>query len=299
MRRLMRLTFQPRGRNISNYMKLARTCKNLAPIFVFMALFTGCEQETNRSMGIGASSESLIIGRMRASIWPEHDDPSLLVIYDGRFEDVSSYPVKTSFFIPKGSVISDACSLSHAGQHFCQLYKTIAHEDFDEISLTLPYPNFYLSFHTPGFDLQNEQRSFDYRIRANHHIKAMEVDIQQPLRSSGFKITPAEGAVLLQPDEASISQVKGFTHFAYILNDIKAGQQPRFGMNYIKQDPKPSVDIKYVSMKEPTSWESPYEAQKKIRTYIYIVFAAGTLIALALLLRLFYSRRAKQPGSSS
>lgn len=277
-------------------MKPAYSCNNLASILILIVLFAGCDQAANNAMGIGNSSDSLTIGRMRVSIWPEHDDPSLLVIYDGRFEGASSYPIKTRFFIPKGSVISDACSLSHEGQHFCQLYKTIPQGEFDEVTLTLPYPNFYLSFHTPRFDIQNEQRNFDYRIKTNHPIKTLEADIQQPLRSAGFSITPAKGATPQELDETSISQIKGFTHFAYVLRDIKADQQPLFGLSYRKQDPKPSVDIKYVSMKQPAKSDSPYEAQKKVRAYIYIVFASGVLVALALLLRFFRSRKVKRPG---
>ena len=282
-------------------MKPAHCHKYLLPAFMLIAiLLTGCDQDAGKPSGInGTSAEALTIGRMRVSIWPEHDDPSLLAIYDGRFEDVSSYPIKTSFLIPKGSVISDACSLSHEGQHFCQLYKTTPKGEFDEVSLTLPYPNFYLSFHTPRFDVQNEKRTFAYQIKANHPVKALEIDIQQPLRSTEFKITPAKGAIALKQDEASISQVKGFTHFAYAMQDIGAGHEARFGLNYTKQDPKPSVDIKYVSMKGPQTWDSPYETQKKIKTYIYIVFVTGVLVALVLIMRFFRLRKKNRRGPLS
>ncbi|MEE8321864.1 MAG: hypothetical protein V3R68_08495, partial [Gammaproteobacteria bacterium] len=205
-------------------MSPANYCKYLIPVFISITLITGCDREAGKAMGIGKATQDLTIGRMRVSIWPEYDDPSLLAIYDGRFEDVSSYPIKTSFLVPKGSVISDACSLSHEGQHFCQLYKTTNKGEYDEISLILPYPNFYLSFHTPRFDTQNEKRDFNYRIKANHPIKTMEIDIQQPLRSTEFKISPAQHAVLSEKDK-SISLVKGFKHVAYTMDDIAASQE--------------------------------------------------------------------------
>ena len=278
-------------------MNPAKDNKYLLAVLISMLLITGCDQEAGKT-GITKTAQDLSIGRMRVSIWPEHDDPSLLAIYDGRFEDVSSYPIKTSFLVPRGSVISDACSLSHEGQHFCQLYKTTNKGDYDEVNLVLPYPNFYLSFHTPQFNTQNEQREFSYQIKANHPIKSMEIDIQQPLRSTEFKILPAKNAVLSQKEE-SISLVKGFKHFAYTMDDIAASQESVFKLNYIKSDPKPSVDIKYVSMKGKQTWGSPYETQKKIKTYIYALFATGIIAALALILWVYRSRKKKSNVTST
>lgn len=149
MHTLLKCTLHTARKKRIQYMKPAHRCRNLLPLFLALALLAGCDRDAGKAPGVGRVSQDLSIGRMRVSIWPEHDDPSLLVIYDGRFEDVSSYPVTTSFLVPAGSVISDACSLSHEGQHFCQLYKTRNQGEFDEVSLTLPYPNFYLSFHTP------------------------------------------------------------------------------------------------------------------------------------------------------
>jgi hypothetical protein len=258
-----------------------------------MTLMTGCDQNADKTTGVGKFTQGLTIGRMRVSIWPEHDDPSLLAIYDGRFDESASYPIKTSFLVPKGSVISDACSLSYEGQHFCQLYKTTPKGEYDEVSLTLPYPNFYLSFHTPHFDVQHEKRTLDYRIRVNHPVKAMEIDIEQPLRSQEFNISPPEHAVQSQQDD-SISIVKGFKHFAYTMQDVPATQENLFQLSYIKKDPKPSLDIKYTSMKGPKSFGAAYETQKNIKAYIYIVFITGIIVALALVAWFFWSRKKKR-----
>ena len=107
----------------------------------------------------------LTIGRMKIAIWPEYDDPGVLVIYDGRFADSSRFPLKTSFFLPNDAVISDACSLSPKGRHFCQLYETVNRGEFDEVTLFLPFPNFYLSFHTYPEGGKTENRVIDYSVQ--------------------------------------------------------------------------------------------------------------------------------------
>jgi hypothetical protein len=268
-------------------------------LFLILPIFgSGCERDSEHALETSEAITDLAIGRMRVSVWPEYDDPSVLVIYDGRFEEAKNYPIKTSFLVPKGSVISDACSLSYEGQHFCQLYKTVNKGPFDEVSLLLPYPNFYLSFHTPRIDVTKHERKFDYRIKTNHPVNDMEIDIQQPLRSSSFHVSPPEEATRLEEKDDSISVVKGFKHFVYALNGIAKGQETVFKFDYIKKDPKPSVDIKFTSMKGPKVFKSsPYETQKKVRTYVYAVFGIGTVILIVLIAWIL--KRRKKTGAGN
>ncbi|MDQ6982876.1 MAG: hypothetical protein Q9M08_07745 [Mariprofundus sp.] len=272
-------------------MKRVNCITYLAAVFLLAALSAGCDSDSGSSPGVGEATKDLSIGRMRVSIWPEYDEPSILAIYDGKFEEGADYPIKTSFFVPKGSVISDACSLSYSGQHFCQLYKTIPRGEYDEVSLLLPYPNFYLSFHTPQFDVTEAKRAFTYRIKSNHPVKTMQIDIQQPLRSTAFNISPDKRAAVAHND-STIRVLKGFKHTSYALHDISEGQESVFKLAYDKKDPKPSVDIKYTSMTGPeVSTTSPYETLRNIRTFIYILFGSGLIAMIALAIRFFRSRK--------
>lgn len=270
-------------------------CIKICGVVSLVAIFiSGCGGGAGNTLGAGAPSKDLSIGRMKVAIMPEYDDPSILAIYDGKFEEVSSYPIKTSFLIPKGSVISDACSLSHEGQHFCQLYRTVNKGENDEVSLLLPYPNFYLSFHTPRFDVKVEKKEFDYLIKANHPIKTMEVDIQQPLRSTAFNISPPESAALSEKN-GTISIIKGFNHYIYKISSVAKGQESAFKISYIKSDHNPSVDIKYTSMKSPPTQSTPYENLRNIKTIIYLLFGTGALLIVAVVVWYFRSR--KKTGS--
>lgn len=264
--------------------------KIFAIVFLIVSQ-SGCDKDAGNALGGGTAD--LSIGRMKVAVMPEYDEPSVLAIYDGKFEEVSSYPIKTSFLIPKGSVISDACSLSHEGQHFCQLYRTINKGDHDEVSLLLPYPNFYLSFHTPRLDVKVEKKEFNYLIKANHPIKILEVDIQQPLRSTAFNISPPISATASEIN-GTISVIKGFNHFAYKIEGVSKGQESAFKIDYVKSDPKPSVDIKFTSMQTPPSQTAPYETQRNIKTIVYVVFGAGVLAVIAVVVWFVRLRKARQ-----
>ncbi|NIR17232.1 MAG: hypothetical protein GWN86_26280 [Desulfobacterales bacterium] len=237
------------------------------------------------SIGDSRGGEGLSIGRMRIAIWPEYDDPGVLAIYDGRFAESSRFPLRTSFLIPKGAVISDACSLSPKGQHFCQLYETANKGEFDEVTLYLPFPNFYLSFHTPSLKAEGKKRAIDYRIRTNHEIEKLEVDIQEPLRSTKFKVSPASDV---------ISNAKGFNHYEYTFNGVPEGAYKVFRIGYIKEDRLPSVDIKYSRMSGDRVWGSPYDAQKRAMSVIYILLATGAVALAGTIIWILRSRRRRK-----
>ncbi len=262
-------------------------------LILITVLLIGCGEEESKRIHINDAPEDLSIGRMRVSIWPEYDDQGVLAVYDGKFNDASSFPLKTSFLVPKGAIINDACSLSFEGQHFCQLYKTIDRGIYDEVRLLLPYPNFYLSFHTPPIDTGITNRSLDYRIKASHPIETMEVDIQQPLRSTGFNSSPVKNAAasmtIGKPSEA-----KGYNHYPYTLKDVTKGGETLFNIRYQKSDPNPSVDIKYATMTEPKVWGSPYETQRNAKTIVYILFGSSTLGLMIIVIGFVLFRKRKR-----
>lgn len=256
-------------------MVLTGTQRFLGSFMLFLCAVLAAPAQTQ-------ADEDLSIGRMRVLIWPEHDDPGVLVVYDGRFTDDSRFPTKTTFFIPKGAAITDVCSLSPTGQHFCQLYEVAGGEEMDVATLSLPFSNFYLSFHLPAVDVEAGRRDFAYRIRASHPIESMEVNIRQPLRSSDLTISPGGGAM---------SEDDGFTTFEYSLSDIAKGEERLFRMGYVKPDRAPSVDIKYSGMSGPRVWGSPYDTQRKASAFVYLLFGTGLAAALGIVWILLRARR--------
>ncbi|HJM94265.1 MAG: hypothetical protein QGG19_14565 [Alphaproteobacteria bacterium] len=228
------------------------------------------------------ADDELTIGRMRVMIWPEYDDPSILVVYDGRFADDSKFPTVTDFLIPKDAIINDICSLSPGGQHFCQLYDISEGEHYNRVRLSLPFSNFYVSFHLAPIDLDSANRQIEYAIKANHPIDNMEVDIQQPLRTTSFAISPPGGKA---------STDKDFNHFNYVLEDIAKGEDRVFKIAYTKETREPSVDVKYASMTGRRVWGSPYQTQRNVRTIVYAVFGTGMVLVVAALFWIVRTRR--------
>lgn len=237
--------------------------KRFISIVLLLIIATaGCEKASNKR-DIYASD--LKIGRMKVSIWPEYDTQGILVTYEGKFFDRDRFPAKAAFILPKGvKELTDACSLSPKGQHFCQLYDVSQKGYHSEVVLKLPYPDFFIDFQYNPLG-RREKREFDYTVHSPYPIGTLEVNIQQPLRSSDFSVSPVSSRE---------SQDKGFKYVHYTYEDVPEGKEIGFRVSYRKEDSRPSVDIKFSPMSEPATLSSNRGL---------VILAAGGLLLLIML----------------
>lgn len=190
-----------------------------------------------------ASSENVQIRRMKVTIMPEYDSPSVLVIQEGRFADKNVFPTKVKFLLPKGvTKLTDVCSLSPGGQHFCQLFDVVKGEKSNHVNIKLPYPNFFIDYQYAPFKAkENSERSFTYHVESMYDAKILEVHVQKPFRSDRFQINPS----------GEEYEKDSFKFYKYKFKNVKAGDDIKFSISYFKNDMNPSVDIKFSVMSSP------------------------------------------------
>jgi len=203
-------------------------------VIVAMAVFSGEALSAEKG-------KPLEIGRMKVTLMPEYESPGVLVIQEGKFTDLTAFPAYVRFNLPmKVTKLTDTCSLSPGGQHFCQLYdiKTEGGKKF--VNIGLPYSGFFVDYKYVPFSVKaNSKREFTYTIEVPYYIHTLEVHIQEPYRSSNFTISPAGG----EPYEKN-----DFKYLKYVYKHVKLGEQKIFKIAYFKVDAQPSVDIKYTGM---------------------------------------------------
>lgn len=185
-----------------------------------------------------AAEKNLDIGRMKITIMPEYESQSVLVTQEGKFFDRTSFPSHVRFGLPKEvKALTDACSLSPKGQHFCQVYDIKSKGDEKWVDIGLPYPDFFIDYKYAPFKVkENSKREFTYTVDSEYNINTLEVHIQKPYRVEDFSITPASSEVYEKRD---------FEYTKYVFNNVKAGEVKNFAIAYFKSDSHPSVDIKY------------------------------------------------------
>lgn len=228
-----------------------------------------------------APAKEIAIGSMKVSLMPEYDSTAVLVINEGKFFNREAFPREVLFYLPLGvTKLTDVCSLSPGGQHFCQLFEIKQGDDKNLLNVKLPYSDFFIDFQYAPFKAKpNSERDFTYTVESPFDIQTLSVVIQQPYRAERFAIDPAGGKEF---------EKEGYQNYRYEFKDVKKGERKLFRITYFKADDKPSVDAKYTAMSETHIF----------RGYTSIFILAAGVAGVAALLFLRKRKSAKQDGQA-
>ncbi|MCL5958274.1 MAG: zinc ribbon domain-containing protein [Chloroflexi bacterium] len=192
----------------------------MALVLVFLTPVSGAEDGQTR------------IKSFKISVEPEYDEPRVLVVYQGEFDDKASFPKIVKFRLPKDAEVGQVCALSEKKEHLCQLYETKKGEDFIELSYTLPIPTFYIEFYYNPIQSEGA-REIGFSYAHVYPADKVDVEVQQPLRSTDFSVYP-------NPLSTS-SDNQGFKYSNLSFENVRADQKLDLKISYTKQDKNPSV----------------------------------------------------------
>jgi hypothetical protein len=186
----------------------------------------------------GASTD-LHIARLRLSIWPEYDDPRVLVMFRGEMAPSSAFPTRIILPIPKGAEIIGAGMISEHNELLIHPHQILPGEAHDRLELNLPVPHFFVEFYYNPFD-QGAAKRFTYTTPSTYPIAWLEVDIQQPLLATHFTTDP--------PPMRQEQDRQGFTSHLFVYRDVGVGEAKSFTVSYVRTAVEPSV-----SKRQPAS----------------------------------------------
>jgi mono/diheme cytochrome c family protein len=173
------------------------------------------------------------IARMRLSIWPEYDDPRVLMIIRGEIEPPNALPATLNLPIPKDAELIGAGMISEQNALLNHPHQVIPGEAHDTLTITLPVPGFFAEWYYDPWTSREAKRQFTYTFTPPYPIDQLEVDIQQPYEAIDFRTTPEEMGQHVD------GQGGKYALFSY--RDLAAHAPLTFTVTYIKKTDRPSV----------------------------------------------------------
>ncbi|MFC2022473.1 zinc ribbon domain-containing protein [Chloroflexota bacterium] len=183
-----------------------------------------------------AQEEKEVTGFDNVQLWiyPEYDDPRLLVMLEGQIAGAEP-PAVVKFLVPSKAEMYSAGSMDAQGQYSGgpPHREPSSISDWDEITYEVTTNTFRVEYYDPIIIGQSD-KSIYYEFRWLHPISKLKVIVQEPRRSSSFNVSPAGNALV---------DNQGFTSYLYNFSELEDMPPLRFEINYHKSDTRPSQSI--------------------------------------------------------
>ena len=171
--------------------------------------------------------------QLSVSIWPEYDDPRVLVILRGELALQSPTPTRIRLPLPKGAELLGAGMISPQNELLNHPHERVAGEDSDTLLLTLPTRRFFAEWYYDPFGEREPARQFTYDLAFAYAIAQLDVDILQPDAATEFRIDP-------EPMRQDVDP-RGGKHHRFTYQNLEPEAARAFQIAYVKTTEEPSV----------------------------------------------------------
>ena len=180
------------------------------------------------ALPIGAQGTGLAIDKASLRLWPEYDDPGLLVILSGNITGTMKFPQQVAFPIPANARGIQATFIDANGDLLSQPWQIVD----GKLNYSLPSPDFQIEYYLDR-PAGGNQRDISYSFEFPYPIRVLEVAAQQPARASAFAMTPQS--------QRSVQGSDGFTTYLVDRANVSAGDKLPINIRYTKNDQGLSV----------------------------------------------------------
>jgi len=218
---------------------------------------------------------------LSVSLWPEYDDPRLLVIYQGQFP-AGAAPAQVALTIPAGAEIIATAYLASDGVNLLNAPEPVQASPVPDgllVTYPLPEPTFHLEYYVP-ISRTGTTRQITYTLNVPYEIATLTVDIQEPTQSTNFAITPAGGS---KRSEA------GFQYTRLDLGAAQVGQKIPITITYNRATLTPAVTK---TQDEPASQPSTGGTNDLLRRILLGLSASLLSGAILIVVWRWWQRRA-------
>ena len=222
------------------------------------------------------------VASLRILVWPEYDDPRVLVQYEGELTEKTGFPRDLTLFVPAGASIYATAYADDGGNLIntepAKLQE--AADGFARMTVKLPTARFHFEYYYNPLPATAD-KTMEFVYKAAQATGRVRLEIQQPLKAEKFTTDPP-----------AATQTSGNHDFKYHLFDypaMNADQVLRVKVQYTKTDPNPSV-VNVAQTLPQTANAPAAESSNPLNVLPYVIGAAALAMG-ALAFFAWYSRR--------
>ena len=214
-------------------MKL-RYLKILLLVFC-LGVFWGVERHVSAQQQVAFES-------LQIDLWPEYDQPGVLVVYRFRLSPQVQLPVDLAIQIPAIAGTPNAVAEKRDGGVLLNVqYSVILQGEWNYLYFKAEQPVVQIEYYDPSLKTDGEKRSYVYHWPGGYDIDQVTVFVQQPIGAKGMQIMPRLNDVT--------QGEKGITYYSDKLGSFKANETFERSIRYEKDSE--SLTIEFLEIDSP------------------------------------------------
>lgn len=239
-----------------------------------------------------AQSNPVTLDSVLVDVWPEYDQPSVLVLVHASLAADVSLPASLSMRIPAAAGKPFALAMQDSTGLYDLNYTLAAAGDWIEVQFTTPSPDVRLEYYDPSLLKVDAQRTFTFGWPADYTTQSLTVKFQQPIDAQNMTFRPDIGAGSMGTD--------GLTYYTWGGEKVAAGEDFAITVSYANpsgaltnaqqfQEAEPSAPVDNTTPGRVTI----FQGVSLTPLQIGMLVAGILLITVGLLYYIFTSLRAK------
>lgn len=156
------------------------------------------------AVSTASAQTNITLASMQVQLWPEYDQPSMLVITDFKMADGASFPTDLTFHIPLDANLIAVAAYDDAGGLINAVFEgPNVDGDYQTFTITMEGSSGRFEYYQP-LTFSGNQRSHIYSWDGAYAVNSFEVRVLEPLDTT---------ALTTVPKLDSISQENGAKYF--------------------------------------------------------------------------------------
>ncbi|MFQ5410481.1 MAG: hypothetical protein ACE5FI_18895, partial [Anaerolineales bacterium] len=174
---------------------------------------------------------------LTVELWPEYDQPAMLVIYRGQLAAHVALPAQLAFRLPIGVPAPNAVAYFDAGSQSLRdaSYTLEAGNDGATVVFTVPTATFQFEYYDFSLDRSQPERAFSFQWPGDFSVANLVFKVQQPAGVTDFTLTPAATSAAVGGDSLAY-------HTVAVGNAVQ-GEVFQLDIAYVKTDDRFAVGL--------------------------------------------------------
>ncbi len=177
----------------------------------------------------------LTLSSVEVDLWPEYDDPSMLVIYRIALASGTSLPAEFRLRIPADAGSPSAvASRQPDGSLLNAVYAQSSDGEWNTLVITATSLELQVEYYDPNLVIEGQSRTFAYQWPGDHVVQSFSIQFKQPLDSTDLKLSPGNFGQPLRDEN-------GLLTYNQNVGAVPAGSPISIEVGYNRESDSPSL----------------------------------------------------------